>query len=134
MYNAAVRQNVRQAESAARLAERQATEIVRGIMSVKAGRQWMLGKLEACHVFAPTFSTNGLQMAFAEGERNIGLKLLADIMVACPDHYILMMREQNERSATADARNTNGTGDYPDSTIGADERAESAEPGPADDA
>jgi hypothetical protein len=39
-------------------------------------------------------------MACAEGERNIGLRLLSDLMQACPDRYIEMLKEANgERSS-----------------------------------
>jgi hypothetical protein len=36
-------------------------------------------------------------MAFAEGERNVSLKLLADINRVCPDQYVLMLRERHAR-------------------------------------
>ena len=55
------------------------------------------------YLFAETFSELAgigdprLIRAFAEGERNIGLKLLSDIMAVAPDAFMLMMRERNER-------------------------------------
>jgi hypothetical protein len=36
-------------------------------------------------------------MAFAEGERNISLRLLADINRVCPDQYVMMLRERHAR-------------------------------------
>src|SRR6266704_2332873 len=96
-YNASERKDVRRAEKEAKLAERQRHEITTYIMSTAPSRAWMYDKLEICHVFRSSFSTDALAMAFAEGERNIGLQLVGDIMVACPDDYILMMREANER-------------------------------------
>jgi len=71
-------------------------------MSTIAGRQFMLAKLEACHIFSTSFSIDALQMAFNEGERNRGLDLLNDIMRHCPDQYVLMMRENNERHLATD--------------------------------
>jgi hypothetical protein len=69
-------------------------------------------------VFQTTFSIEALSMAFQEGERNIGLELLADLMAASPDMFIAMLREaQNERS-TREGLNGNvggsdaGSGDY----------------------
>lgn len=98
-YNAAERKDVRKAEKAAKLADRQRAEIVSGIMSVAPGRAWMLDRLESASVFATTFNPDALQMAFAEGNRNQGLQLLNDIMQHCPEQYVLMMRERNERDA-----------------------------------
>jgi hypothetical protein len=43
-----------------------------------------------------------------EGQREIGLRLLMDIMGACPDNYVLMMRESNERQSVHDARYSRG--------------------------
>jgi hypothetical protein len=60
--------------------------------------------LETCHIFSTSFSDVDLRMAFMEGQREIGLRLLMDIMGACPDHYIQMMRESNERQSVHDAR------------------------------
>jgi hypothetical protein len=69
----------------------------------------MLDLLERTHCFGSSFGTNALAMAFAEGERNVGLQLLNDIMSVAPDQYVLMMREKNGREH-ADARTLNGSG------------------------
>lgn len=50
-------------------------------------------------------------MAFNEGHRDIGLRLLADIMQFCPDRYMEMMRERNTRDNANERRrgqNTDG--------------------------
>ena len=104
VYNAANRAHIKAAVKAARLVERQRQEIISGIMSVASGRAWVLDLLEICHIFSTSFQSNALQTAFAEGERNIGLRLLNDVMSACPDQYVEMMRERNARDSTADAR------------------------------
>ena len=96
-YNAAERKDVREAAKAARLHDSNRLEIVRGIMSLPAGRHYIYSLLASCHVFASTFSGNALQSAFSEGERNVGLRLLADIMSACPERYLLMIQERNAR-------------------------------------
>src|SRR5438034_7377082 len=101
-YNASERKDVRRAEKEAKLAERQRYEITSYIMSTAPSRAWMHDKLETCHVFRSSFATDALAMAFAEGERNIGLQLLNDIMQACPNNYILMMEEANERHASSE--------------------------------
>jgi len=95
---------VRAAEKAAKVVELQRREVISGIMSVGPGRKWMCELLESCHCFATSFSDIGLRMAFCEGQREVGIRLLSDIMSACPDQYITMMRERNERQSAIDAR------------------------------
>src|SRR5882672_4979519 len=117
-YDAGNRRDVRAAEKQAKLVEQQRREIVTGIMSVAPGRSWMCDILESCHIFATSFSDVGLRMAFMEGQREVGIRLLTDIMGACPDQYVLMMRERNERNSAYDARrsrkDTNGRYSEPD--------------------
>lgn len=116
-YNASDRKLIRKAEKDAKLAELQRREVISGIMSVGPGRSWMLGRLESAHVFATSYNENALAMAFAEGERNQGLQLLSDIMWACPQQYIQMMVERNERdSASRVSRGNHEDSDGGDST------------------
>jgi|SRR5262245_42736164 len=103
-YDASNRRDIREAQKRARVAEQQRREIVTGIMSVAPGRSWMCDILESCHIFATSFSDQGLRMAFMEGQREVGIRLLTDIMGACPDFYVTMMRERNERQSAIDAR------------------------------
>jgi hypothetical protein len=103
-YDASDRKHVRLAERAARIDDRQKQEFVREIMATAVGRAWVLDLLVRAHVFASSHTGNALQTAFNEGERNIGLLLLISIMTACPDQYVVMMRESDARSSTADAR------------------------------
>jgi hypothetical protein len=99
-YDASNRRDVKAAEKQARLAEQQRREIVSGIMSVAPGRSWMCDLLEHCHIFHTSYNDIGLRMSFMEGQREVGIRLLSDIMGACPDQYVLMMRERNERDAS----------------------------------
>ena len=75
---------------------------IRTQMSTPVSRSYMLERLERSHVFQSCFHTNALTMAFMEGERNIGLQLLNDIMVACPQRYVEMMNERNARDIAND--------------------------------
>ena len=116
-YNAAERKDVRRAEKDAKLAEQQRREVVTGVMQTIAGRRWILGILEECHIFGTSFNRDPSTMAFMEGQRDIGLRLLNDIMASCPDDYILMMRENNERrtsSERARGEDANGRDPGPD--------------------
>jgi len=120
MYDAGNKKDVRRLEKQAKLEEQQRKEIVTGIMSVAPGRRWICELLEHCHVFATSYSDVGNRMAFMEGQREVGLMLLADIMSACPDQYILMMRERNERESTNSVRNRKDS-DGRDSGSGSDD-------------
>jgi hypothetical protein len=73
--------------------------VLRQIMGSNEGRAWMYALLEQCHLTKTSFSRNALDMAFEEGERNIGLRIMGDLMKACPERYIEMQKEANgERS------------------------------------
>jgi hypothetical protein len=109
MYDAGNKKDVRRLEKQAKLEEQQRREIVAGIMSVAPGRGWMCQLLEHCHIFATSYADSSNRMAFMEGQREVGLNLLGDIMASCPDHYITMMRERNERSTISDVRNRKDT-------------------------
>lgn len=96
-YNAAERKKIRAAEKRARIEEAARREVIKSLMSGTAGRSWVYDILLRAHLFEPSFSDNPLVMAFKEGERNFGLALFSDIMTACPQYYIQMMEEKNER-------------------------------------
>jgi hypothetical protein len=86
---------IKRQSKAARSKELERQEITRGLMSLPAGRAWVYEWLAKCHVWRTTFTGDGLSGAFNEGARNIGLQLLNDVLLACPDQYIAMIREAN---------------------------------------
>lgn len=105
-YNAAERKDVRRAEKDDDFLQRQRKDVVQALMSTSPGRAYIWAELGQCHIFASSFSLDPLQMAFTEGERNIGLRNLNDILEWCPDQFVQMMREQNARQHAADANRT----------------------------
>lgn len=106
-YDPTDRADIREAEKLAKVQEKQDLGVVRDIMRTTAGRAWMFRKLAACHVYQTTFSANALNSAFMEGERNVGLMLNSEVLLASTDDFILMLRENNERDATIDAARRN---------------------------
>ena len=111
MFNAADRKDVRAAEKQAVRADRERQVTIRSVMDTKSGRLWFFDLLTSCHIFDSSFAMEAIAMAFKEGERNIGLQILRDLMRACPDMYVLMMREANERDTLSERRSdTNGNG------------------------
>lgn len=74
-------------------------EFVKAILTVPQGRKWMYAILERCHCYHQSFQP-GMKfqdVAFNEGQRSIGNKLLADAMESDEEHYLLMVREGNKR-------------------------------------
>ena len=106
MDSAANRKTIRRKEKEARLAARQRQEVITSVMSTAAGRQWLWDILSDCHCFHTTFNGDALASTFAEGQRAVGLRLLADLMTACPDQYIQAQREANVRSTTDERRSS----------------------------
>ena len=112
-YSAATRASVRAAEKAAKLADANRKVVIVELMSSVPGRAWVYNLLAACHIYRNPFTTDTHLTAFACGEMNVGQQhILADIMRFCPDQYIQLLREANERSNTAAQldRGSNGNG------------------------
>ena len=107
-YNAGNRKDVREAEKYQKTWDQQKREWTAQLMSTTIGRRWMLELLEHCNVFSTCYADHSGRMAFMEGKREIGLQLLLNIMNACPDSYVLMMKERNERDGRRDSKDTDG--------------------------
>ena len=104
MYNAGERKDVRRAEKQAKVTAQLHADAIRGVMSHSVGRAWMYDFLEQCHIFHTAFTGDNNATNFALGEQSMGLRLLASLMQVCPDDYLLMTREANERHLAADSR------------------------------
>ena len=82
---------------------------LRWLMGSKRGRRIVWRQLGLAGVFKLSFNTNAMQMAFAEGNRNAGLRTVALIHQSCPELYPTMVKEAaNERNAD----NGNGRNDH----------------------
>lgn len=105
-YNAASRASVREAQKAARVADANRLAVVRNIASSQEGRSYLWDALSGSHIFSSTYTESPIRSAFLEGERNAGLRLLGDIMAACPDQFLQMMREAQEKEKESVSKNT----------------------------
>jgi hypothetical protein len=87
----------RQAEEAKRqaLAKQQQAADFLWLMSDPRGRRFVWRQLAAAGVFQSSFDPTAMNMAFNEGRRSEGLRLLALVMELCPDLYPTMMKEQS---------------------------------------
>jgi len=73
------------------------------LMSSKRGRRIVWRFLDRAGVFRLSFNTNAMSMAFSEGNRNEGLRILAQIHAICPNLYPTMVKEaKNERRNPSD--------------------------------
>lgn len=77
------------------------------LMSSKRGRRIVWRQLDAAGIFRTSFNTNAMAMAFAEGNKNNGLRLLSMIHSICPEHYPTMVREANEQRNIDDGNSRN---------------------------
>jgi hypothetical protein len=82
--------------------------VIRLLMSRGDGRRFLWLLMQDCHMFeiSARFGEEAvLKTYFSEGERNIGLRLLMDIMRLAPREYILSM-EENSKVELEDGRRT----------------------------
>ena len=70
-------------------------ETLRGIMGTGIGRAWIWSILSTCRSFEMEAPTDAVAMAFRNGERNVGICLLSDVMRVAPHEFVDMMREAN---------------------------------------
>lgn len=85
-----------EAEERALMASQIEIDDMKWLMSNKRGRRFVARLLERAGVWRLSFNTNTLTMAFNEGTRNEGLRLLAQITAHCPDRYTEMLKESKE--------------------------------------
>lgn len=85
-----------QADDLAREARDLEIDDMKWLMSNKRGRRIAARILERAGVWRSSFNTNALNMAFSEGMRNEGLRLLAQITEHCPARYTEMLKESRE--------------------------------------
>lgn len=87
---------IKQERLADRLANRRRKQL-RAQLNTPEGRAWMFWLLSETHVFRTSFDGQSLRLAFNEGERNIGLKLWADIQDVAPDLFTVMCQEAKKQ-------------------------------------
>lgn len=90
-----------------RLAQVNEAEDFKWLMGSKRGRRIVWRLLDRAGVFRLSFNTNSMAMAFAEGNRNEGLRIMTQIHTLCPELYSVMTKENaNERIADDGRRNS----------------------------
>lgn len=79
------------------------------LMGQKWGRRIVWRLLDEAGVHRLSFNTNGSVMAFQEGQRSYGQRMLALLHTHCLDRYVEMLREHstNGRSVAGSRTNPN---------------------------
>lgn len=75
-------------------AEREDSDLV-WLMNQREGRRFVWRLLKACHLYESSFTGDNATF-FREGERNVGLQILADIVRLCPELHARMFSESQE--------------------------------------
>jgi hypothetical protein len=103
-YDASSRKDIRAAEKSAARTDRDRLEFLTAALGTIQGRTWFWSLLSDCQMFtlAPTFDSP--KDYFQLGQRNVGMRIFAEIMSNCPDQYITMSKEANVRSSLTAAR------------------------------
>lgn len=83
------------AELDAQLAREREINDLKTVMGSVNGRRFMWRLLEKAGIFKSSMTGNS-QTFFLEGQRNIGLFLLAQINEHCLDQYVVMLNESRE--------------------------------------
>ena len=78
---------------------------IEALMASGAGRRIAYRLLESSHVYQTCYRDNPLQMARAEGRREIGLMLTEWLSIYAWENYQLMLTEANNERRERDARN-----------------------------
>lgn len=88
--------SVKRAIKDEKTADMRRNEFLRSALSSVDGRTFFYSILVRTAVFQTPYRQNALAMAFACGEQNIGLQVLADLDAASPELYLLMVKEAKE--------------------------------------
>jgi hypothetical protein len=110
----------RDVERERRVRRRDQLALLSRVMAEPVGREYFYDLLAGCHVYSSSFGTNALAMAFREGERNVGLRLVVDVTEASPDLYLQMLKEADHGRHTANRTDPGRDGNGHD-TAGSDD-------------
>jgi len=90
--NAANEEQVKSAEGKQKRKRDYELDDIKYILASPQGRRFFWKYLDFCGVFRTSFTGNS-QTFYLEGQRNVGLKMLADLNDADPMAYIKIMNE-----------------------------------------
>lgn len=113
-YDASNRKDVRRAEKLDAELTESNTLFLRAMMDTVQGRRWLYHHLAECQVFVEVPAFDPHRDYFAAGRRSVGLPLMATLQTNCPDQYLWMIREENDRLAARTAATERSRSPVPD--------------------
>lgn len=93
--NAADETQVKNAEIKVKLQDDQKHNDLKWILATEQGRRFTWRLLETTGIFKSSF-TGSSETYFLEGQRNVGLKLLAEVMDCDPQAYLKMYTDSKK--------------------------------------
>lgn len=93
-YNAADPKRVKDHARKEKDAHKQLMADVRAVMSTPAGLRWMQHIIAECRVFQSIYHPSS-QIYFLEGQRNVGLRIWAEIEEAAPDMVLQLLQNRH---------------------------------------
>ncbi len=94
-YDASDEGQVKKRDLEAKRRDRDTRDVLIALLAERKGRDWMWELLSAAHMYEANPPTDPLQMAYREGERNIGLRLMQQLLRHTPNAVIQMMQERS---------------------------------------
>lgn len=94
-YDAGDKAQVDQRKRIAGRIAKDKTELLNQLISTKLGRAWFWELLEFAGIMKASYTIPGdpYTTLFNEGQRNVGLKIMSDLIKASPENYVLMVSE-----------------------------------------
>lgn len=89
-------EKVKRKDLEGRMARRQELGDIASILTTEEGRRFYWRVMVRCGLFKSSFTGNNTTF-FNEGERNIGLMLIADLNEAAPQAYLQMLQESMKK-------------------------------------
>lgn len=96
VQNAADAKQVKEARDQERYTKKEERDDLLFLLNSMSGRRYLWKLLEHCRVFASVFEPNS-KIAYNSGMQDVGHYILAEIIEARPEAYLLMMKEAQER-------------------------------------
>lgn len=82
---------------------------MRWLMGDVRGRRFVWRLLEEAGIYRSSYLGDALAMAFREGERNRGLRLMDKLLQHCPKRLSEMQRENQRHERSNERTGTSGT-------------------------
>ena len=89
------------------LKEKQRQAVIEYMMDHALGREYVWGLLAECGIYRSSWHDSAL-IHFNEGRRDVGLRILDEIMRKCPKQYLAMQSEAMDRASKPEEEDDDG--------------------------